>query len=405
MAGLSAAVALTQAGCRVSVIEAGPQAGGRCRSYEDREIGCVVDNGNHLLLSGNSASMRYIDLIGARGTLGGPGVAFFPFMDLRDGRRWILRPNAGRIPWWIFSSARRVPETRPTDYLSLIKLALARGSNRSVESLLKPGALRERLMGPLAVSALNTPLDSAKSGLMAAVMAETLMLGGRACIPFFPSASLAESLVDPAVRWLRARGAEVSFGRRVAELRIEDGRVQGLRTASGEIAAHRVVLAVPPWVARDLMSGLSAPDRFEAIVNLHFRTEADPPPAIARSRFVGLVGGTAEWVFVKPGHVSVTISAANRLIDVAPETLAKKVWPEAAAALGVAAPLPVWRVVKEKRATFAATAGQDALRPGARSSVTGVALAGDWTATGLPATIEGAIRSGRSAADAILAGV
>ncbi|HEY5300249.1 MAG TPA: FAD-dependent oxidoreductase, partial [Acetobacteraceae bacterium] len=119
--------------------------------------------------------------------------------------------------------------------------------------------------------------------------------------------------------------------------------------------------------------------------------------------FVGLIGGTAEWVFVKDDHVSVTISAANRLLDTPAETLVAAVWPEVRAALDLGGiPMPPWRVVKERRATFAATAAQERRRPGPRVGLANLALAGDWTATGLPATIEGAIRSGRRAAQVIL---
>ncbi len=141
------------------------------------------------------------------------------------------------------------------------------------------------------------------------------------------------------------------------------------------------------------------PEQFEAILNVHFRTDADP----GRAGFVGLIGGTAEWVFVKPGVVSVTVSAANHLVDLPAEAIAERVWPDARAALGLAAPMPPVRVVKERRATFAATPAQERLRPGARTGLANCALAGDWTATGLPATIEGAIRSGRQAAKVLLA--
>ncbi len=131
-------------------------------------------------------------------------------------------------------------------------------------------------------------------------------------------------------------------------------------------------------------------------MNLHYRMTAPPGAA----GFVGLLGGTAEWVFVKPGVVSVTISAANRLVDRPASDLAATVWPEVCAALGIAQPMPAWRVVKEKRATFAATPRENRKRPGARTGLANLALAGDWTDTGLPATIEGAIRSGQTAAAA-----
>ena len=122
LAGLSAAVALSQAGRAVTVLEAGPAAGGRCRSYFDRELGLRIDNGNHLLLSGNRAAFAYVDAIGSRQTLAIPDQPVFPFMDLGSGLAWTLRPNLGRIPWWVLSHRRRVPGTLPADYLALRRL-------------------------------------------------------------------------------------------------------------------------------------------------------------------------------------------------------------------------------------------------------------------------------------------
>lgn len=400
LAGLSAALALADGGQRVTLYEAGPQAGGRCRSYFDRELGCVVDNGNHLLLSGNRAAFAYVDRIGARETLGGPGEPFFPFLDARSGERWTVRPSGGRLPWWIFSRARRVPGTRPLDYLSLLRLRFSR-SGATVASVLPHGALYERLLEPLAIAALNTRPEAGLASLLGAVVRETLMQGGDACVPWFPRASLAASLVDPALDALNAAGATVRLGQRVAALRITGNRVAEIATPAGPIQVAQgeaVVLAVPPSVAADLVPGLRAPTAFEAILNVHFRAEADG----ARAGFVGLIGGVAEWVFAKPGHVSVTISAANRMVDQPAESIAAAAWPDVCAAFGLSGPMPAWRVVKEKRATFAATAEQERLRPAAGSGLVNLTLAGDWTATGLPGTIEGAIRSGRTAAELLL---
>ena len=92
VAGLSAAVALCEAGHTVTVVEAGPVAGGRCRSYFDRELALRIDNGNHLLLSGNRSAFAYLDTIGARPTLAMPAEPIFPFMDLDNGLRWERRP-------------------------------------------------------------------------------------------------------------------------------------------------------------------------------------------------------------------------------------------------------------------------------------------------------------------------
>jgi squalene-associated FAD-dependent desaturase len=399
MAGLSAAVGLTQQGWGVTVYEAGPAAGGRCRSYFDRGLGCRLDNGNHLLLSGNGAAMAYLQTIGAMDSLGGPGVPLFPFIDLPSGERWTLRPSQGRIPWWIFSPARRVPGTGFRDYLTLLALRKA-GRTASVTDVLSRGVLYRRLLEPLAVAALNTPPETGLAHLLTAVVDETLMRGGAACVPLFPRQGLSESLVDPAVAWLGARGGAVVTGRRIAGLGIAGGRVTALETPDGPVPVEEgdtVVLAVPPWVATDLLPDLVAPDAFEAILNIHFRVAADPGPA----GFLGVVGGTAEWIFVKDGVVSITVSAANRLVDLPAEALAERVWEDVKTALGLPDPMPPVRVVKEKRATFAATAAQETRRPAARTSLGNLVLAGDWTATGLPATIEGAIRSGRTAANLI----
>ena len=396
LAGLSAAMELVAGGVPVTVHEAGPAAGGRCRSYFDRELGCRLDNGNHLLLSGNRAAYAFLDRVGARDTMAGPGAPVFPFMDIATGERWTVRPNQGRLPWWLFSRHRRVPGARLREFLPVLALG-RRGPDATVAGVLHPGELYRRLLEPLAIAALNTPPETASAALLGAVMDESLALGGAACIPAYPRDGLSESFIDPAVEWLTSRGADVLLSHRVGSIAIAAGRV----TAVGDrpvASDEAVVLAVPAPTAAALVPGLSVPDRFEAILNVHFRIDADPGEA----GFTGLVGGTAEWVFVKPGVVSVTISAGNRRVDAPPAELAAEVWHDVRAVLGLPEPMPAWRVVKEKRATFAATPGQDRKRPPAGTQWPNLVLAGDWTATGLPATIEGAIRSGCTAASALM---
>ncbi len=142
------------------------------------------------------------------------------------------------------------------------------------------------------------------------------------------------------------------------------------------------------------MPGLSTPNTFRAIVNAHFRI--DPPPD--QPPILGVLNAMTEWLFAFPGRLSVTISAGDRLLSTPREELAQSIWQEIAAITGLAAALPPWQIVRERRATFAATPEQDALRPQARTRWANLVLAGDWTNTGLPATIESAIRSGDRAA-------
>jgi squalene-associated FAD-dependent desaturase len=340
--------------------------------------------------------------------MGGPGLARFPFVDVATGERWTIEPDPGRMPWWIFRRDRRVPGTNLRDYLSLLALRKAGADTTVAEALDPSGPLYKRLLEPLAVAALNTPPTAALARLLRTVMDNTLMKGGRACIPCLPREGLSESFIDPALAWLESRGGRLVTGCRVTALREENRRVIALETTDGEMpvgTGEAVVMAAPPWVADGLVPGLVAPDEFQAIVNLHFQIDADPGEA----GFLGVLGGTAEWIFVKEGIVSVTISAANRIVDLSADELAQRVWPDVRTALRLEEPMPPVRVVKERRATFTATAAQEQRRPGPRwpaetSGAHNLVLAGDWTSTGLPATIEGAIRSGYAAADVILAG-
>ena len=400
LAGLAAALTLVERGVRVTLHEAGPAAGGRCRSYFDRELGCRIDNGNHLLLSGNKAAFGFLEQVGALDTLAGPAIPAFPFIDLQSGERWVVRPNRGKIPFWIFDKKRRVPGTRLSEYLQLVALRRA-GPEATVAGVLRHGPLYQRLLEPLAIAALNTPTETGSAQLLAAVVNESLGDGGAACIPAFPREGLSESFIDPAVAWLQSRGATIRLSSRVAAIRAEAGRAVALGDAAlGD--ADAVILAVPAPVASTLLPEVTGPDAFEAILNVHFRLDVSPDAIPERAGFMGMVGSLSEWVFVKPGVVSITISAANRHTDMDSVAVAQHVWQEVRNALQLPEPIPRWRVLREKRATFSATPEQNRKRPSAGTTLSNLALAGDWTATGLPSTIEGAIRSGRTAADHLL---
>ena len=408
LAGLSAAVRLVAAGRAVVLHEAAKQAGGRCRSYFDPSLGLTIDNGNHLLLSGNRSALDLLKLVGAPAdALEGPDEAAFDFADLRSGERWTLRPNAGRLPWWVLDASRRVPGSRPRDYLAPLTLMMAAsgkkpGAGGTIgEAIACEGPLYERLWHPILLAALNTDPRESDVGLAATILRETLGAGGRACRPLIALKGLSYAFVDPVIAYLRRTGASLRFGHRLREIGFGSGRIDRLAFNDDTVslgADDAVVLAVPPWTAADLMPGVSAPQQFRSIVNAHFALA--PPPG--SPLLLGVVGGLTEWLFAYPDRFSVTISGADRLLETPRETLASEIWAEIVELTGVARELPSWQIVKEKRATFAATPAEAARRPSNATAYGNLFLAGDWTATGLPSTIEGSVRSGETAASALL---
>jgi predicted NAD/FAD-dependent oxidoreductase len=240
-------------------------------------------------------------------------------------------------------------------------------------------------------------------------MEESLALGGAACRPLFPRHSLGRTFVDPALATLQRLAAEIRLGSRLRAIEHRNGHAKALDFAGGKIQieeSDRLILAVPPDVAGRLLPDLAAlaePFDHNPILNAHFRLEK-PLELPGSLPFVGVTNSEwVEWIFVRGEILSVTLSAAGERIGETAETIAPAVWSELQTALGLAdRPLPPCRIVTEKRATIAQTPAQIARRPLATAPGGNILLAGDWTDTGLPCTIEGAIRSGHRAAAAIL---
>lgn len=405
LAGLSAAVKLARAGLSVTVFEASPSAGGRCRSFADETLGVTLDNGAHLMLSGNADIRAYVDAIGAADEVFATARARFEFLDVRDDRTWAVDLGRGRgllsLLAWLFDAKRRPPNTGVLALLGDIR-ALKGGRGKTVAACLDTSSARfEAFWEPLCLGVLNAKPAEAAAELLWAVLSETVMRGGHFARPLLTRNGLGAALVDPALATLNALGCDVRFGARVKGLELQGGRVVGLTFSQGAEVLRpgdALVLAVPHFAVCDVLDGLRVPQASHAILNVHYQLDRDLETGLR-----GLVGSAAQWVFTRGTIASATISAADAWMDKDADDIATTLWPEVAKALNSeAGEMPKFRVIKERRATFAQTPDALGLRPGTRTAFDNVFLAGDWTQTGFPATLEGAVKSGRLAADAVL---
>lgn len=400
LAGLSAALALQEAGWRVIVWEGARQAGGRCRSYHDAKLGCGIDNGNHLVLSGNRSVAAYLARAGAGGALVAAPAAHFPFVDLASGERWVVRINDGPVPWWPLVAARRPAGVGVGAFLRSLPLLWA-GEDRTIAEAVRPeGLALSRFWEPMSLAVLNLPPALASARLMAATAREAWR-DGRLARPMFAPRGLGAALVAPALAALARAGAAVRLGAQVRGLASAGGRVTGLK-AGGEAVGlgprDAVVLAVPPARMNALWPDARAPEEASSILNAHFRLAAP----LAGPPLLGVTGARTQWIFVKGEVVSLTISAAGFVegADGEEAALLADLWAETRAALRLPAGLEplAARLVHERRATFLQTPANARRRARPLTGLANLVLAGDHVETGLPATIEGAVRSGETAA-------
>ncbi|MEM7653516.1 MAG: hydroxysqualene dehydroxylase HpnE [Pseudomonadota bacterium] len=434
LSGLACAVRLVSqnpdSARHIHLYEGANHAGGRCRTFHDSTLDCEIDNGNHLMMAANTAVLEYAGILGTTDTLVGPPETVFPFVDLQHKSVWALRPNAGRVPWWMLVPSRRVPNTSISEYLDGVRLMRA-GPERTVsETMSERGELWRSLWEPLTIGVLNASPDEGSASLLGRVFKETFGKGGAACKPIVAATGLSHSLIDPAIAYLKAAGVTLHFGARLKALQSSEPSedqsqrppLKSLRFADRDVsfgAKDHLVAALPCPVTAALIPSLTLSDETRAIVNLHFRLPSAPVLDNQHGMpvpVIGMVGSVAQWLFIRDEIVSVTISAADALAQKSADEIARMVWNEVAQALEMLSAenlqltsdlrqrqeIPPVRIVKEKRATFLQTPEIVSARPKTDSAGEHITLAGDWTDTGLPATIEGSIRSGFAAADRVL---
>jgi phytoene dehydrogenase-like protein len=396
--GLSAAVHLSGASeADIVVHERAAQAGGRRRSFYDEALGLTIDSGNYFVLSSWRSARSTIAAIGATEQWREEPSGEIRFADMSSGERWRLRPNAGRIPWWILSAGRRAPRTLAKDYFRVAKLLRSPASAVLADFAPSDGPAAERIWRPFAQAALNVEPSRASASLAGALLGETLRGGGRGARMMFPVGEFARAFVEPTLKHLRRREVAIRFERDLRALEFDGDSVVALEFEHDRIdlaPADALILAVPPWTARALASGISAPTEFAATLTAHF---AMAPPASA-PRVLGIVNGPFPWMFCYPDRISVGVRDAGAALATPREQLAAQYWRVAAALTGLSDALPAWRIIRQKRGGFLATPAQDALRPPCETPWRNLFLAGAYVQNGLPESIESSLLSGAIAA-------
>ena len=405
LSGLSAAVRLTEAGVPVTLYESAGQAGGRCRSFYDKHLERDIDNGNHLIMSGNHAALSYLDRIGSPKPLIWPAGAIYPFVDIRTKARWTIHINDGYFPSWVFNEETRVPNTGLLDYAKAAAIAFA-GNNRTVADVVdEKSPLYESFWEPLTLAVLNTTPARGSAKLLWSVIRETFLLGGAASTPLVARAGLGPAFVDPAIKFIEDAGGFIRLNTRLRQAWMEGDLVQSLNFADESVTlaeGEQVIFAMPPTRLKQIMPELDPPTDDASILNVHFRL-AEPylNRRATDSAFIALIGSLAQWVFIRDDVVSVTTSAADALgaDDVPNEQVVAQIWDEVRIALGLDDEMyDRVRVIREKRATPDQSPGGVRKRLKPETRYRNLILAGDHTDTGVPATIEGSIRSGERAA-------
>jgi hypothetical protein len=388
LSGLSAAAHLTAlARFDVVVHERGREAGGRRHAFFDETDGTYVDSVNATVWPHWRATRALIAAIGAE-LEWRDGAREIAFVDMRTSERWTLRPGLGRRPWWALDSRRRAPGHAARDYFHLARLG--RGSVAPTD-----GLAAERLWRPLSLAALNLAPENAALDLLAGELEEALEAPRLA--PLHPRRDLGRALLLPLTQHLERQGVAIRYERTLQALRFDRDRLAAMEFAHDRVELgprDAVLLAVPPWVAAPLAPGILTPDAFTSTITAHY----SDLPSVDAADLTCVLNGPVHGVFKRGAGVSVTVRDAGADIEAPKEALAAKYWTAVAAVTGLSDVLPAWRLIKQKRAAFAATPEQNALRPETTTAWRNLVLAGSYVRDGLAESMETAVRSGERAA-------
>ena len=405
LAGLSCAINLVEnKNKKVVLYEASSLFGGRCRSYRDKDFNCLLDNGNHLIIKAYKNTFNYLKKINATNEVIANHKTFYPFIDIKKSEEWSVKPYSYIFPWWIFFNNCRPTNVSAIDFIKGFKFFFAK-RNQTVEDVLeKNSVIYERFWKPFTIAVLNTHPNEASAKLLLKIIIKTLFFSNDPLKPFTVKKSLSDSLIKPAIQKILNSGGLINCNKRLKKIIFKNNSAEKIIFAKKQVEIgknERIVLAVTPNIASMILPNLEAPKKTNCILNIHFKLnqkykEIKLPDG---SFFVGIIGGTVDWIFKKGNILSITISAANDLNNLDNENISKIVWEDIKKTFNLKTiKQPKYKIIREKMATFVQSPEEIFKKPKMHTKYKNIFLAGDWVDTGLPATIEGAITSGYNVA-------
>ena len=431
--GLRAAVVLVDAGHRVTVLESRVGLGGRARSFTDPATDEVVDNGQHLFLGGYHRTLAFLSRLGTRDRLVFQDRLKVSFVE-PGGKVFTLDCPPVSPPWHLILGVMRLPGIRFLDKLRLwqvwreVRRSNGSGSSaaeETVEGWLERLGQGERsraiFWDPLTIAALNEDPGKACAAGLKRVLFSLMAQPPEDARLGMAAVGLSDLYTEQARRIIEEKGGQVILNRPVAGLEIQGERVRAVRFADGTLLeAEAVISAVPPWVLLRILPDPSAAgeslgcalQRFSISPIVSVNLWLDRP--VTDALFVALIGCRYQWLFNKAAilslagmqanYVSLIISAAYDFIDRPNEELVRVALEDLRACFPAAvhAQLTHSQVVREREATVSLTVKTEKLRPGPCTALRNLFLAGDWTATGLPATVESAVVSGEACGEEVL---
>lgn len=408
--GLAAAVTLSARGYPVTLLEAADRLGGRARTVEWHDT--ALDNGQHLMIG------AYRQMLALLHTIGVPPESIFdrqPLqLDILDPQFSPLSLSAGGwLPWRLALAASLFKSTGLQGIFALRRLQqdlshqLLKTDN-SVAAWLQqtrqPERLIQQLWVPLCLATLNTPIEQASAQVFAQVLHDALFQDEAAAALLLPKCPLGEVLPQPASQFIQQLGGEILLKHKVTELRVKDRQITAVITDKGEIfSASRVILALPPSPLKKLVAPFfSLPD----ITQLPICTVYLLYPGTLRlpKKIIGFSRSVCQWLFdrsdLQPGLVAVVISGPGSHEKLSKTELIQQVCKELQQKMQGWPTHPIEaQVIREKRATFACSVAENALRPAIHTPVNGLILASDWVKNNYPSTLEGAVINGQTSAD------